>query len=87
MEVGTLIDTPVQWPAPNAYWGRKFGVTCTKPTSMCNYAGERMFVLKKYAANYNGNSNSKPRHYTRILAINAMAKGWLNGERLKKEGT
>lgn len=68
------ITDPVQMPAPNAYWGRKYG-------SKTKEGG--MFRLKKWAANYNGNSNSKPKHYTRILVENAMARGWFNGRRIK----
>ena len=29
-------------------------------------------------------SQGKPRHYTSLLAENAMALGWLNGKRIRK---
>lgn len=32
-----------------------------------------------------GNSAAKKKHYTKILADNARAYGWLNGKRIGKE--
>lgn len=73
-EVGTLSEGPVSLPAPNAYWGRKFGTINVR-------TGEREFRIKRWAAR-TGNSNSRPKHYTALLVAQAISKGWLNGKRL-----
>lgn len=77
MEVEILSDRPFVMPAPNAYWGRKYG-------SVTKEGG--VFKLKRWGQ-ARGGSDGQPKHYTKILAANAMAKGWLNGERLKSKGT
>lgn len=75
-----MTDTPMQWPAPNAYWGRKFGSR--------DKDGGLVFRIKRGAATKGSNSGGNTKkHYTRLLASNAIAKGWLNGERRKGQGT
>lgn len=71
-------EKPFVMPAPNSYWGRKFGSVVR---------GELLFKLKRWGPVRKGNDHSKPKHYTALLAGNAIAKGWLNGERLKGKGT
>lgn len=73
-----MIDAPQQWPAPNAYWGRKFGSR--------DKDGMLVFRIKRWAARTGNSGGNTKKHYTAILASNAIAKGWLNGQRRKGGG-
>jgi hypothetical protein len=61
----------------NEYWGRKSG---------CIYRGERVFLVSRGAQYKGGSAASKPLSMARLLAQQAMARGYLNGHKIARRG-
>lgn len=82
-----MSDTPIQIRAKkaNPYWGRRGGGCSQRIAAKTSWPMGCFFRQKKWASNYNGRSGGESRHYTAILAANAMRYGFLNGKRIGKK--